>query len=93
MNPKLVQLGRVAGTCLVVAAALVIGRWLWIHYRVDPWTRDGRVRADVVQIAPDVSGLVTRVLVTTTSRSASATCSSSSTATLPAGLDSGGVRS
>ena len=28
-----------------------------------PWTRDGRVRADVVQVAPDVSGLVTEVLV------------------------------
>ena len=28
-----------------------------------PWTRDGRVRADVVEVAPDVSGLVTEVLV------------------------------
>ena len=28
-----------------------------------PWTRDGRVRADVVAVAPDVSGLVTDVLV------------------------------
>ena len=29
----------------------------------EPWTRDGRVRADVVQIAPDVNGLVAAVLV------------------------------
>jgi RND family efflux transporter MFP subunit len=28
-----------------------------------PWTRDGRIRADVVQLAPDVSGLVTAVSV------------------------------
>ncbi len=28
-----------------------------------PWTRDGHVRADIVQIAPDVSGFVTDVLV------------------------------
>ena len=28
-----------------------------------PWTRDGRVRADVVQVAADVSGLVSEVLV------------------------------
>ncbi len=28
-----------------------------------PWTRDGRVRADVVQIAPDVSGPVSSVAV------------------------------
>ena len=28
-----------------------------------PWTRDGRVRAEVVRVAPDVSGLVTAVRV------------------------------
>ncbi|WP_184717807.1 efflux RND transporter periplasmic adaptor subunit [Caulobacter sp.] len=53
--------GRVAVTGVVVAAALIGGKALWTHYQVDPWTRDGRVRADVVQVAPDVSGLVTRV--------------------------------
>ena len=55
--------GRIAVTGVVVAVAVVGGRALWTHYQVDPWTRDGRVRADVVQIAPDVSGLVTRVEV------------------------------
>lgn len=30
----------------------------------EPWTRDARLRADVVGIAPDVSGLVSDVLVT-----------------------------
>lgn len=29
----------------------------------DPWTRDARVRADIVAVAPDVSGLVSEVLV------------------------------
>ena len=29
----------------------------------EPWTRDGHVRADVVPVAPDVSGFVTEVLV------------------------------
>jgi multidrug resistance efflux pump len=52
---------RFAVTAAVVAAAVVGGRALWTHYQVDPWTRDGRVRADVVQVAPDVSGLVTKV--------------------------------
>jgi len=55
---------RFAVTAIVVAAALVGGRMLWTHYQVDPWTRDGRVRADVVQVAPDVSGLVTKVAAT-----------------------------
>jgi len=57
-------LGRAAVTLAVVVAAVVAGRVLWTHYQVDPWTRDGRVRADIVQIAPDVSGLVTDVTVT-----------------------------
>jgi multidrug resistance efflux pump len=55
--------GRPALTLVIVAAALVAGRWLWIYYEDEPWTRDGRVRADVVTIAPDVSGLVTEVTV------------------------------
>lgn len=60
---ELATLGRLAATALVVVAAALVGRQLWIHYRIEPWTRDGRVRADIVQIASDVSGLVTEVLV------------------------------
>ena len=43
-------------TIAIFAVALVIGRVLWVHYMDEPWTRDGRVRADVVNVAPDVSG-------------------------------------
>ncbi len=57
------QAGRVAVTLAVVAVAGIGGKRLWDHYQVDPWTRDGRVRADIVQVAPDVSGLVTDVQV------------------------------
>jgi multidrug resistance efflux pump len=52
---------RIAVTLLVVIAALIGARWMWIHYQVEPWTRDGRVRADVVAVSPDVSALVTEV--------------------------------
>jgi multidrug resistance efflux pump len=54
---------RVVVTLAVVAAAVWAGLRLWDHYELEPWTRDGRVRANVVQIAPDVSGLVTAVPV------------------------------
>ena len=57
------KVGRVALTVGLLVVAVIVGRWLWVEYRVEPWTRDGRVRADVVQIAPDVSGLVTEVRV------------------------------
>ncbi|MGD0108697.1 MAG: HlyD family secretion protein [Rhodopila sp.] len=67
MKPLLRRLvqnaGRPALTLLIAAVALVLGRGLWVYYMDAPWTRDGRVRADVVTIAPDVSGLVTEVLV------------------------------
>ncbi|MGJ4889229.1 efflux RND transporter periplasmic adaptor subunit [Bradyrhizobium sp. HKCCYLRH3099] len=56
-------LGRVAVTVAAVAAAILVGTYLWGYYMKAPWTRDGRVRADIVQIAPDVSGFVTEVLV------------------------------
>src|SRR5271154_1798575 len=54
---------RFAVTVLAVIAALAVGRYLWVYYMEAPWTRDGRVRADVVTIAPDVSGLVTAITV------------------------------
>ena len=56
-------LGRFSVTAITVAIAGVVGWQLWVYYLEDPWTRDGRVRADVVQVAADVSGLVTDVLV------------------------------
>lgn len=54
---------RFAVTMLAVAAAVVVGAYLWDYYMDEPWTRDGRVRADVVTIAPDVSGFATEILV------------------------------
>jgi RND family efflux transporter MFP subunit len=50
-------------TLITVAIALAVGYALWDYYINAPWTRDGKVRADVVAVAPDVSGLVTEVLV------------------------------
>src|ERR1700684_715174 len=62
---RIILLGmtRVSVTAIVVALAVLGGYHLWIHYNVEPWTRDGRVRADIVQVSPDVSGLVTEVRV------------------------------
>jgi RND family efflux transporter MFP subunit len=55
--------GRVAVTLVFTVGALYAGVQLWRHYEVDPWTRDGRVKAYVVQVAPDVTGPVTTVYV------------------------------
>jgi multidrug resistance efflux pump len=61
-NP-LPALGRIGITLLATAAAAWFGWQLWRHYEVEPWTRDGRVKAYVVQVAPDVTGPVTKVHV------------------------------
>lgn len=63
MKPTLHGTIRVIVTLLVVLAACLAGYFLWQYYKVDPWTRNGRVRADTIQITPDVTGLVTEVRV------------------------------
>jgi len=62
-RPSISTIGRFAVTLVIVAMAAVAGQKLWTRYQVQPWTRDGRVRADVAEVAPDVAGLVTRVAV------------------------------
>jgi multidrug resistance efflux pump len=60
---KLPTLIRFAVTAIVVLVAAFVGHAMWKHYMYSPWTRDGRVRAEIVRIAPDVAGLVTDVKV------------------------------
>ncbi|APA84344.1 HlyD family secretion protein [Paraburkholderia sprentiae WSM5005] len=45
-------------TAVIFIVAILIGRVLWVHYMDEPWTRDGRVRAEIVNVAPDVSGAI-----------------------------------
>src|ERR1700761_4053555 len=45
-------------TAIIFIVAILLGRVLWVHYMDEPWTRDGRVRAEIINVAPDVSGAV-----------------------------------
>ncbi|MDG4721520.1 MULTISPECIES: efflux RND transporter periplasmic adaptor subunit [Thalassospira] len=54
---------RVGFTLVLVLAAVAGGVHLYDYYMNEPWTRDGRISADVVSIAPDVAGLVAEVKV------------------------------
>ena len=60
---KIATLLRFVVTFVVVLVAVIVAHALWKHYMYSPWTRDGRVRAEIVRIAPDVTGLVTQVNV------------------------------
>jgi RND family efflux transporter MFP subunit len=62
----MVVMRRVLGvlvTLIVVAAAAFFGWRAWIYYTLSPWTRDARVLAYVVELAPDVPGLISAINV------------------------------
>lgn len=54
---------RTAITLILVLLAFIAIFRAWVFYTESPWTRDARFTADVVAIAPDVSGLITAVNV------------------------------
>lgn len=55
--------GRFLLTGAIVALAVWLGYQLWLRYMDGPWTRDGRVRANIVQVTADVAGRVVSVPV------------------------------
>lgn len=61
--PWLKRALRVAVTLVIAAAAVVAGVYVWRSYVDDPWTRDGRVRADIAQLGADVAGQVSELRV------------------------------
>ena len=54
---------RIALTLAILAAAVVAGLVVWNSYITGPWTRDGQVLANVVNLAPEVSGRITKLNV------------------------------
>src|SRR5271165_6139224 len=54
---------RVVLTVVLLLSVGLVGYDMAGYYLYAPWTRDGRVRADVVTVAGDVSGYVTDVRV------------------------------
>ncbi|WP_206239883.1 biotin/lipoyl-binding protein [Novosphingobium terrae] len=63
MTRLLPTFGRVLLTLLLLAGAVLALVIVWRHYEDDPWTRDGSLQADVVQVSADVAGLVTQIHV------------------------------
>ena len=59
MNPK----HKLLMTGAVVLLALVVTGYKYWDYVTNPWTRNGKVRAQVVQITPRVSGPIVKLRV------------------------------
>jgi multidrug resistance efflux pump len=57
------RLSRFAVTLCAALVAVLLATALWRHYMISPWTRDGRVRAETVTLAPEVSGPVVELRV------------------------------
>lgn len=52
---------KIVVSSTIVLAAIAMLAFKYEQYLVDPWTRDGQVRANVIQIAPRVSGPIVRL--------------------------------
>ncbi|WP_067710244.1 MULTISPECIES: p-hydroxybenzoic acid efflux pump subunit AaeA [unclassified Erwinia] len=57
------KISRFAITLILVIVAVIVIFRAWVFYTESPWTRDAKFTADIVAIAPDVSGLITDVRV------------------------------
>jgi multidrug resistance efflux pump len=56
-------LWRVISTLVITAVGIFAGVQLWQRYMLTPWTRDGRVVANSVTIASEVSGRIVDIRV------------------------------
>ena len=54
---------KTTATLFIVAIAAVAAVLIWDYYITAPWTRDGSVRAQVADVAPQVSGQITEIRV------------------------------
>jgi multidrug resistance efflux pump len=58
-----VETKRYLKTAGIVLVALIMGYGLWRHYMVSPWTRDARVRVQVVNVAAEIPGKIVDIRV------------------------------
>src|SRR5258706_1197863 len=63
MNEQKRVVFRVGLTLAIATIATVVGIQLWRHYVLSPWTRDGRVVANSVTVAAEVSGRIVSIPV------------------------------
>lgn len=48
---------------ILISTALLTGSVTWSKYMNSPWTRDGKVRAEVIQVSPQISGRIEEISV------------------------------
>jgi RND family efflux transporter MFP subunit len=48
---------------VIAFLAIIFGWVIWYHYQLAPWTRDGRVRVQVANVASEISGKIVEIKV------------------------------
>jgi RND family efflux transporter MFP subunit len=54
---------KTTATLLLLAVAVLAAAVIWDYYIAAPWTRDGIVRVQVANVAPQVSGQITEIRI------------------------------
>jgi RND family efflux transporter MFP subunit len=54
---------KIVLTLAIISLALFLGYNKYREYIENPWTRDGQVRTQVIQVTPRVSGMITNIAV------------------------------
>jgi multidrug resistance efflux pump len=54
---------KTMATLLILVLAVLAALVIWDYYVTAPWTRDGSIRAQVANVAPQVSGQITEIRV------------------------------
>jgi RND family efflux transporter MFP subunit len=54
---------KTMATLLILLLAVLASLVIWDYYITAPWTRDGSIRAQVANVAPQVSGQITEIRV------------------------------
>lgn len=52
---------RYFSTLITFAVAVLAGWWMWNYYMQSPWTRDGKIHAEMVRVASQVNGRITQI--------------------------------
>jgi multidrug resistance efflux pump len=63
VGPRLRAVGKQLSTLAVALVAVLIALITWQHYVTAPWTRNGTVRVQVANVAPQISGKIVELRV------------------------------
>src|SRR5271154_4305494 len=62
-NSKSEEMKRYLRAGVIIILAIIFGCVIWYHYQLAPWTRDGRMRVQVANVASEISGKIVEIKI------------------------------